>query len=105
MCFLIPVRVLSTFTAPLNLDPALAYGINLEREQLIQNLALAIVVDVAIKMVDVLLVAALLIILSVTVCPVDFTPNGSPNFWNWHARCSGCTATGLYFGYSQRAWP
>ena len=61
-------------TATLNPDLAQASGINPKREQLVLTLALAMVVAVAIKVVGVLLIAALLIIPAAAARPLVRTP-------------------------------
>ncbi len=58
----------------LNPDLALASGFNPKREQFILTIALAIVVAVAIKVVGVLLIAAMLIVPSATARPFSRTP-------------------------------
>ena len=58
----------------LNPDLALASGINPKREQYVLTMSLAIVVAVAIKVVGVLLIAALLIIPAATARPFSKTP-------------------------------
>ena len=63
-------------TATLNSDLAYASGIDPRREQMVLSVALAIVVAVAIKVVGVLLVAALLIIPSAAARPLARTPEG-----------------------------
>ncbi len=61
-------------TATLNPDLATASGIDPRREQMILTLALAVVVAVAIKVVGVLLIAALLIIPAAAARPFAATP-------------------------------
>ncbi|WP_281709142.1 metal ABC transporter permease [Phaeobacter italicus] len=61
-------------TSTLNTDLAHAAGIDPRREQLILTLALSVVVAVAIKVVGVLLIAALLIIPAATARPFAKTP-------------------------------
>ena len=61
-------------TATLNPDLARAYGIDPNRERLILTAALAMVVAVAIKVVGVLLIAALLIIPAAAARPFTRTP-------------------------------
>nr|WP_319472181.1 metal ABC transporter permease [uncultured Cohaesibacter sp.] len=61
-------------TSTLNPDLAQAAGINPRREQLILILSLAVVVAVAIKVVGVLLIAALLIIPAAAARPFSTTP-------------------------------
>ncbi|MES3677495.1 metal ABC transporter permease [Halomonas elongata] len=61
-------------TATLNTDLAYASGIDPKREQLILTLSLAVVVAVALKVVGVLLIAALLIIPAATARPFSRTP-------------------------------
>ena len=61
-------------TSTLNTDLAHASGINPHREQLVLTLSLAIVVAVAIKVVGVLLIAALLIIPAAAARPLSSTP-------------------------------
>ncbi|WP_293576450.1 iron chelate uptake ABC transporter family permease subunit [Phaeobacter sp.] len=61
-------------TSTLNRDLAHAAGINPQREQLILTLALSVVVAVAIKVVGVLLIAALLIIPAASARPFASTP-------------------------------
>jgi zinc transport system permease protein len=63
-------------TATLNPDLAHASGIDPKREQLVLTLALAVVVAVAIKVVGVLLIAALLIIPAAAARPFARTPEG-----------------------------
>lgn len=58
----------------LNPDLALASGYNPKREQFILTLSLAIVVAVAIKVVGVLLIAAMLIVPAATARPFSRTP-------------------------------
>ncbi len=58
----------------LNPDLALASGFNPKREQFILTLSLAIVVAVAIKVVGVLLIAAMLIVPAATARPLSRTP-------------------------------
>lgn len=60
----------------LNPDLAIASGISPRREQLVLTMALAIVVAVAIKVVGVLLIAAMLIIPAATARGVSRTPEG-----------------------------
>lgn len=74
--FLIYWRWSALLTATLNPDLAHAAGMNPKREQLILILALAIVVAVAIKVVGVLLIAALLIVPSAAARPFSRTPEG-----------------------------
>lgn len=61
-------------TSTLNTDLAHASGIDPKREQLVLTLSLAIVVAVAIKVVGVLLIAALLIIPAAAARPLSRTP-------------------------------
>lgn len=61
-------------TATLNADLAFASGIDPQREQLILTLSLAIVVAVALKVVGVLLIAALLIIPAAAARTLSRTP-------------------------------
>lgn len=61
-------------TATLNPDLAHASGFNPKREQLILTLCLAVVVAVAIKVVGVLLIAALLIIPAAAARPISTSP-------------------------------
>lgn len=61
-------------TATLNPDLAFAEGINPRREQMVLNLALAIVVAVAIKVVGALLITAMLIIPAAAARPYSRTP-------------------------------
>ncbi|MFU8883195.1 MAG: metal ABC transporter permease [Rhodobacterales bacterium] len=63
-------------TATINPDLAHASGIDPKREQLVLTLALAVVVAVAIKVVGVLLIAALLIIPAAAARPFARTPEG-----------------------------
>lgn len=63
-------------TATLNPDLAHASGIDPKREQLVLTLSLAVVVAVAIKVVGVLLIAALLIIPAAAARPFARTPEG-----------------------------
>lgn len=58
----------------LNPDLALANGLNPRREQLVLTISLAIVVAVAIKVVGVLLIAAMLIVPAATARPFSKTP-------------------------------
>lgn len=58
----------------LNTDLALASGFNPKREQFILTIALAVVVAVAIKVVGVLLIAAMLIVPAATARPFSGTP-------------------------------
>ena len=64
----------SLLTATLNPELAQAAGINPRREQLILTLALAVVVAVAIKVVGVLLIAAMLLIPAATARSLSRTP-------------------------------
>ena len=61
-------------TATLSPDLAHASGIDPRREQLVLTLALAVVVAVAIKVVGVLLIAALLIVPAAAARPLSATP-------------------------------
>ena len=61
-------------TATLNPDLAYAEGIDPRREQMVLNLALAIVVAVAIKVVGALLITAMLIIPAAAARPLSRTP-------------------------------
>jgi len=61
-------------TSTLNADLAYASGIHPDREQMVLTLSLAIVVAVAIKVVGVLLIAALLIIPAAAARPLSSTP-------------------------------
>lgn len=63
-------------TATLNQDLAYASGINPKREQLILMLSLAVVVAVSIKVIGVLLIAAMLIVPAATARPLSRTPEG-----------------------------
>lgn len=63
-------------TATLNPDLARASGIDPRREELGLTLALAVVVAIAIKVVGVLLIAALLIIPAAAARPLTRTPEG-----------------------------
>lgn len=63
-------------TATLNPDLARASGIDPRREELGLTLALAIVVAVAIKVVGVLLIAALLVVPAAAARPLTRTPEG-----------------------------
>lgn len=60
--------------ATLNTDLAAAAGINAQREQLMLNIALAVIVAMAIKIVGVLLIAAMLVIPAATVRLFSRTP-------------------------------
>ncbi len=73
---LIAWRWSALLTATLNTDLAYASGIDPKREQLILTLSLAVVVAVAIKVVGVLLIAALLIIPAAAARPLSRTPEG-----------------------------
>lgn len=73
---LIAWRWSALLTATLNDDLAWADGINPRREQMILTLSLAITVAVAIKVVGILLIAALLIIPSAAARPLARTPEG-----------------------------
>lgn len=61
-------------TATLNVDLAMASGVDPKREQLILTLCLAVVVAVAIKVVGVLLIVAMLIIPAAGARPLARTP-------------------------------
>ncbi|MGY3439200.1 MULTISPECIES: metal ABC transporter permease [unclassified Marinovum] len=63
-------------TATLSDELAWAAGIDPRREQIVLTLALALVVAVAIKVVGVLLIAAMLIIPSAAARPLSSTPEG-----------------------------
>ena len=71
---LVWARWSALLTATLSEDLAYAAGIDPRREQLVLTLALAIVVAVAIKVVGVLLIAALLIIPAAAARPFSNTP-------------------------------
>ena len=71
---LVAWRWSALLTATLNPDLARAAGIDPRREQLVLNLALAIVVAVAIKVVGALLITAMLIIPAATARPFARTP-------------------------------
>jgi zinc transport system permease protein len=73
---LVSWRWSALLTATLNPDLAQASGIDPKREQLGLTLALAVVVAVAIKVVGVLLIAALLIIPAAAARPFVRTPEG-----------------------------
>ncbi len=73
---LIGWRWQALLTSTLNTDLAYASGIDPKREQLVLTLSLAIVVAVAIKVVGVLLIAALLIIPAAAARPLSRTPEG-----------------------------
>lgn len=64
----------SLLTATLNPDLAYASHISPKREQLVLSLALAMVVAVAIKVVGVLLIAAMLLVPAATARPLARTP-------------------------------
>ena len=70
------LRWQALLTATLNPDLAYASGLNPKREQLVLTLSLAIVVAVAIKVVGVLLIAAMLIIPAAGARPLSRTPEG-----------------------------
>ncbi len=71
---LIGWRWSALLTSTLNTDLAYASGVDPKREQLVLTLSLAIVVAVAIKVVGVLLIAALLIIPAAAARPLSSTP-------------------------------
>ena len=71
---LVAWRWSALLTATLNPDLAHANGIDPKREQLVLTLALAVVVAVAIKVVGVLLIAAMLIIPPAAARPLSRTP-------------------------------
>ena len=71
---LVTWRWSALLTATLNPDLAHASGIDPKREQLVLTLALAVVVAVAIKVVGVLLIAAMLIIPPAAARPLSRTP-------------------------------
>ncbi len=71
---LMTVRWPGLLLSTLNPDLALANGFNPKREQMILTIALAIVVAVAIKVVGVLLIAAMLIVPAATARPFSRTP-------------------------------
>ncbi|MFG6178122.1 metal ABC transporter permease [Halomonas sp. THAF12] len=71
---LLDYRWSALLTATLNPDLAHAAGLDPKREQLVLTLCLAMVVAVAIKVVGVLLIAALLIIPAATARPFSRTP-------------------------------
>lgn len=73
---LIAWRWSALLTATLNTDLAYASGVDPKREQLVLTLSLAVTVAVAIKVVGVLLIAALLIIPSAAARPLSRTPEG-----------------------------
>lgn len=84
-------------TSTLNEDLAHASGIDPKREQLVLTLSLAIVVAVAIKVVGVLLIAALLIIPAAAARPLSRTPEHMA----FAAAAIGCIA--IIFGL-RAAW-
>ncbi|MFK7854948.1 MAG: metal ABC transporter permease [Granulosicoccus sp.] len=84
-------------TSTLNADLAHASGIDPKREQLVLTLSLAIVVAVAIKVVGVLLIAALLIIPAAAARPLSSTPERMAIA----AAAIGCIAT---FSGLRAAW-
>jgi len=84
-------------TSTLNADLAYASGIDPKREQLVLTLSLAIVVAVAIKVVGVLLIAALLIIPAAAARPLSSTPERMA----FAAAAIGCIAT---FSGLRAAW-
>lgn len=67
-------------TATLNPDLALASGVNPRREQMVLTLTLAVVVAMAIKVVGVLLIAALLLIPAATARAFSRTPEAMAVF-------------------------
>ncbi len=71
---LIGSRWSALLTSTLNSDLAYASGIDPKREQMVLTVSLAIVVAVAIKVVGVLLIAAMLIIPAATARPFSRTP-------------------------------
>ena len=71
---LLAFRWSALLTTTLNPDLAMASGLNARREQLILSLALAVVVAVAIKVVGVLLIAAMLLIPPAAARPFARTP-------------------------------
>ncbi len=73
---LIAWRWSALLTATLNEDLAYADGLDPRREQLVLTLSLAVVVAVAIKVVGVLLIAAMLIIPAAAARPLARTPEG-----------------------------
>jgi len=81
----------------LNADLARASGYNPKREQLILTISLAIVVAVAIKVVGVLLIAAMLIVPAATARPFSSTPERMAVI----AACIGAGASlaGLHASY------
>ena len=82
-------------TATLNADLAFAHGLNPKREELVLTLALATVVAVAIKVVGVLLIAALLIIPAASARPFAATPE---RMAIWAAGLGGLAAIGGIMG-------
>ena len=90
-------RWTALLTSTLNEDLAHASGINPKREQLVLTLSLAIVVAVAIKVVGVLLIAALLIIPAAAARPLCRTPERMA----FAAAATGCIAT---FAGLRAAW-
>jgi len=71
---LVSWRWSALLTSTLNADLACASGISPKREKMILTLSLAVVVAVAIKVVGVLLIAAMLIIPAATARPFSRTP-------------------------------
>ena len=71
---LVVTRWSGLLLSTLNSDLALASGFNPKREKFVLTLALAIVVAVAIKVVGVLLIAAMLIVPAATARPFSRTP-------------------------------
>lgn len=89
----------------LNPDLALASGFNPKREQFILTLSLAIVVAVAIKVVGVLLIAAMLIIPAATARPFSRTPEMMAIIAAVIALCTGSSGLGASYFMDTPAGP
>jgi zinc transport system permease protein len=86
---LVSYRWSALLLSTLNPDLAYASGVSPQREQLILTIALATVVAVAIKVVGVLLIAAMLIIPAATARPFSKTPESMA----FIAAIIGCSAS------------
>lgn len=92
-------------TATLNPDLAYASGIDPKREQLVLTLSLALVVAVAIKVVGVLLIAALLIIPAAAARALANTPERMAAGATAIAALSALAGIGLSYLYDTPAGP
>lgn len=95
----------SLLTATLSPDLAYASGIAPKKEQLVLTLSLAVVVAVAIKVVGVLLIAALLIVPAAAARPLARTPEQMALLAAGIGACSAIAGLWLSFLYDTPAGP